>query len=77
MRTIRMTLDEDLVQEVDRVSARLSTSRSAFTRKTLREAIARYRLERLEHSHRRGYEQHPVAADESPVREMEQDWGDG
>jgi metal-responsive CopG/Arc/MetJ family transcriptional regulator len=76
MRTIQMTLDDDLVKAVDRVSKELSTSRSAFARKALRDAIARYNLEQLERKHRRGYEQHPVATDEFSVWEMEQAWGD-
>ena len=76
MRTIQMTLDDDLVKAVDRVSKELCTSRSAFARKALRDAIARYRLEQLESKHRRGYEQHPVAADEFSVWETEQAWGD-
>jgi metal-responsive CopG/Arc/MetJ family transcriptional regulator len=76
MRTIQMTLDDDLVKAVDRVSKELSTSRSAFARKALRDAIARYNLEQLERKHRQGYEQHPVAADEFSVWETEQAWGD-
>jgi metal-responsive CopG/Arc/MetJ family transcriptional regulator len=76
MRTIQMTLDDDLVKAVDRVSKELSTSRSAFARKALRDAIARYNLEQLERKHRRGYEQHPLAADEFSVWETEQAWGD-
>ena len=71
-----MTLDEDLVQAVDRVSKQLHTSRSAFTRKALREALARYSLEQLERKHRQGYEQHPVGVDEFSVWETEQAWGD-
>jgi len=76
MRTIQMTLDDDLVKAVDRVSKELSTSRSAFARKALRDALARYNLEQLEQKHRRGYEQHPVAADEFSVWDAEQAWGD-
>lgn len=76
MRTIQMTLDDDLVKAVDRVSKQLQTSRSAFTRKALREALARYNLEQLERKHRQGYQQHPVAVDEFSVWESEQDWGD-
>lgn len=76
MRTIQMTLDEDLVDAVDRVSKQLNTSRSAFTRKALREALARYSLEQQERRHRQGYEQHPPAADEFSVWETEQAWGD-
>lgn len=76
MRTIQMTLDEDLVEAVDRVARQLNTSRSAFTRKALREALARYNLEQQELKHRKGYEKHPVATDEFSVWEAEQAWGD-
>ncbi len=76
MRTIQMTLDDSLVKAVDRVSKELRTSRSAFARKALREALARYTLEQLEHKHRRGYERHPVATNEFSVWESEQAWGD-
>jgi len=76
MRTIQMTLDDDLVKAVDRVSKELRTSRSAFARKALRDALARYGLEQLERKHRRGYQQHPVAGNEFSVWETEQAWGD-
>ena len=76
MRTIQMTLDDDLVKAVDRISKELRTSRSAFTRKALRDALARYSLEQLERKHRLGYERHPVAADEFSVWETEHAWGD-
>ena len=76
MRTIQMTLDDDLVKAVDRVSKQLHTNRSAFTRNALREALARYNLVQLEGKHRQGYERNPVAADEFSVWETEQAWGD-
>jgi metal-responsive CopG/Arc/MetJ family transcriptional regulator len=76
MRTIQMTLDDDLVTAVDRVSKELRTSRSAFARKALRDALARCTLEQLECKHRRGYERYPVAVDEFSVWETEQAWGD-
>jgi len=76
MRTIQMTLDDDLVKAVDRISKQLHTSRSAFTRKALREALVRHQLQQLELKHRQGYEQHPVAGDEFSVWEKEQVWGD-
>jgi metal-responsive CopG/Arc/MetJ family transcriptional regulator len=76
MRTIQMTLDDDLVKAVDRVSKQLHTSRSAFTRKALREALERHNLEQLERKHRMGYERQPVTADEFTVWENEQEWGD-
>ena len=76
MRTIQMTLDDELVEAVDRISKELRTSRSAFTRKALRDALARYNLEQLELKHRRGYERHPAAAGEFSVWEAEHVWGD-
>ena len=71
-----MTLDEDLIKEVDHVSKQLHTSRSGFTRKALREALVRYRLEQLERKHRQGYERIPVVSEEFSVWEAEQAWGD-
>jgi len=76
MRTIQMTLDEDLVNAVDRVSKKLHTSRSAFTRKALQEALIRYKLEQQECRHRQGYVQNPIETDEFSVWETEQVWGD-
>ena len=76
MRTIQMTLDDDLVKAVDRVSKQLKTSRSAFTRKALRDALSRINIERLELKHREGYEKSPVTVDEFSVWESEQAWGD-
>ena len=64
MITIQMTLDDNLVKAVDRVSKELSTSRSAFTRKALQDALVRYKIEQLERKHRRGYEQNPMASNE-------------
>jgi metal-responsive CopG/Arc/MetJ family transcriptional regulator len=71
-----MTLDDDLVEAVDRVSKELHTSRSAFARKALRDALARHSRKQLECEHRRGYELRPVAAGEFSAWETEQLWGD-
>jgi metal-responsive CopG/Arc/MetJ family transcriptional regulator len=76
MRTIQMTLDDNLVKAVDRVAKELKTSRSAFTRKALQDALIRYNLEQLEKKHRRGYEQYPASVDEFSVWEPEQAWSD-
>lgn len=76
MRTIQMTLDDELVDAVDRVSEELNTSRSAFTRQALREALERHRRQALEDRHRQGYEKHPRVAEEFGVWETEQAWGE-
>jgi len=75
MRTVQMTLDEELIQLVDKAVKELNTTRSSFTRKALREAIKRLYTERQEDKHRRGYKHHPVSKYEFSVWEDEQDWG--
>jgi metal-responsive CopG/Arc/MetJ family transcriptional regulator len=70
-----MTLDNDLVKTVDRVSNEIPISRSAFTRKALRDALVRCAIEKLERKHRIGYERYPVSADESSAWDCEQVWG--
>ena len=76
MRTIQMTLDDELVKTVDAISKELKTSRSAFTRHALHEAVKRHNVERLESKHRKGYAIHPVNKEEISIWENEQDWGD-
>ena len=67
-----MTLDEALVEAVDSAARRLGTTRSAFTRKALTDALERVRVEALEKRHRRGYERHPVRPGEFSGWEQEQ-----
>jgi metal-responsive CopG/Arc/MetJ family transcriptional regulator len=76
VKTVQMTLDDDLVKSVDRVVRVLHTSRSAFTRDALRDALAKHELRQMEQKHRRGYAEKPVAVAEFSVWEDEQAWGD-
>jgi metal-responsive CopG/Arc/MetJ family transcriptional regulator len=74
MRTVRITLDDDLVAAVDEVAGKLQTTRSAFAREAMRAAIRRFHESQLEHRHRRGYEFHPSQKSEFAVWENEQTW---
>ena len=74
MRTVQMTLDEDLVEAVDRAARKLGKSRSAFAREALREALARVRARALEEKHRAGYSRKPARRGEFSVWEAEQVW---
>jgi metal-responsive CopG/Arc/MetJ family transcriptional regulator len=76
VRTIQMTLDEDLVSKVDDIVYKLETTRSAFTRDALREAVEQYNTLKLEEKHRKGYLLHPGNKEEFAVWEEEQNWGD-
>jgi len=70
-----MTLEDNLVESVDRIVRELKTTRSAFTRTALREAINNLTVRQLEKKHRKGYEIHPANKDEFSVWEREQNWG--
>ena len=76
MKTVQMTLDEELLAAVDKMVRKLKTTRSAFTRKALTDAIERLNVSRLEQKHQQGYAQRPVAKNEFSVWENEQKWGD-
>lgn len=76
MRTVQMTLDENLIHAVDSVAKELRTTRSAFTRAALQRAITHIRMEKLEERHRQGYLNKPVSEDEFSMWEEEQKWGD-
>jgi metal-responsive CopG/Arc/MetJ family transcriptional regulator len=76
MRTVQMTLDEELVKAVDQAVKRLGTTRSAFTRNALQEALKKVRSAELDRKHREGYARKPVKHGEFSVWESEQVWGD-
>jgi metal-responsive CopG/Arc/MetJ family transcriptional regulator len=74
MKAVQMTLDEDLIVQVDRAARRLKTTRSEFTRRALREALKHLTTLQREAQHRRGYAAQPVEKDEFSGWESEQVW---
>ena len=76
MKTVQMTLDENLVRAVDSAAKKLRTTRSAFTREALRSALKEVRMRELESKHREGYRRKPVKRGEFSDWESEQVWGD-
>jgi len=54
MRTVQLTLDEELVDAVDKIARKLGTTRSGFTREALRAALARSKEREKERKHREG-----------------------
>ena len=62
-----MTLDEDLLINVDKVVKRIGITRSVFTRRALREALKKDRINELERRHREGYKRKPVKHEEFSV----------
>ena len=55
---------------------KLRTTRSAFTRLALKEALRNLKIKQLENQHRQGYHAHPSTRNEVGVWEKEQAWGD-
>ena len=76
MKTVQMTLEPELVAQVDRVARRIGLTRSAFTRSALRAAIERLRVQELERRHREGYRQKPARRGEFDAWTREQAWPD-
>jgi metal-responsive CopG/Arc/MetJ family transcriptional regulator len=76
VKTVQMTLDETLVLRVDRAARKLGTSRSAFTREALREALTRLTTLERERRHRKGYEARPVRRGEFDAWAKAQVWPD-
>lgn len=76
MRTVQLTLDEDLIEQVDALAKQMGTTRSGLTREALRAAIARRRTQALERKHRRGYRKKPVKKGEFDIWQTQQKWGD-
>jgi metal-responsive CopG/Arc/MetJ family transcriptional regulator len=67
MKVVQMTLDEDLLINVDKVVKRIGITRSVFTRRALREALKKDRINELERRHREGYKRKPVKHEEFSV----------
>jgi metal-responsive CopG/Arc/MetJ family transcriptional regulator len=75
MKTIQMTIDESLLQQVDQTVQDLNTTRSAFIRLALEQALRQYRVRRLEERDATGYTAVPANSTETDEWTNEQDWG--
>ncbi len=76
MVTVQMTMDERLVKRVDDLAHKLRTSRSAFAREALKEALRKHQVLELEKKHKNGYLRYPAKKGEFDIFEDAQAWGD-
>ncbi len=74
MKTIQMTIDEQLLLEVDKAVRDLETSRSAFLRDALQQALRQIRITAMERQQIAGYTRYPTEVDEFDVWQNEQVW---
>jgi len=75
MKTIRMTIDEPLLIQVDQAIQALNTTRSAFIREAILLALRQQKIRKLEQQQAEGYARHPVEPGEFDIGESEQVWG--
>lgn len=76
MKTIQMTIDETLLEEVDKTVDELQTTRSAFIREALEQALSAYHVRRLEERDEAGYKAIPAEPAATDEWSNEQEWGD-
>ena len=76
MKTVQMTINEELLAQVDEVVQAEGSNRSAFIRQALEDALRHYSIAQLEQQHIAGYLQQPVTSGEFDDWVAEQAWGD-
>jgi metal-responsive CopG/Arc/MetJ family transcriptional regulator len=76
LKTIQMTIDEELLKEVDMAVQDLGTSRSAFLRAALQQALKHLQIAAMERQQVAGYHRHPVDPGEFDIWQGEQLWED-
>jgi metal-responsive CopG/Arc/MetJ family transcriptional regulator len=64
MKTIQLTIDDELLAEVDQATAELHMDRSAFIRHALQRALRQHRIQQLEQQHIKRYQDQPIVLGE-------------
>ena len=75
MKTIQITLDEDLLSRIDKAIQELNTTRSTLIQASFQYYLERLRIKKLEKKHRDGHLKQSVAKGKFDVWEGEQAWG--
>jgi len=77
LKTIQITLSDQLLARLDTAVTEMDTNRSVFARQAFELALARQTIARKEQQDAEGYARHPVQPDEFDVWQVEQAWGEG
>ena len=75
MKTIQITIDEELLERVDSATQLQRVARSQFIRTALKDALRRLAIEELEQKQAEGYRLAPVTPGEFDIWESGQAWG--
>ena len=76
MKTVQITMDDELVERVDERAKRLGSTRSGFARQALRAALARYEETEEEERQKAGYRRIPPTPQEFTIADEDHAWGD-
>ena len=76
MKTISVTVDDEILQAVDTLTKMSGMPFSAFIEYALRLALQQHRIKELEEKHKQGYLKKPVEEGEFSEWEDEQVWVD-
>jgi metal-responsive CopG/Arc/MetJ family transcriptional regulator len=76
LKTIQITLPQELLSRIDQTVTELDTNRSALARQAFEDILFRLRIEQMERQHAEGYARQPEDPDEIALWESIQDWGD-
>ncbi len=77
MKTVQITMDDELVERVDERAKRLGATRSEFVRQALQAALARYEESEQEERLKGGYRRIPPTPQEFAIPDEDHAWGDG
>ncbi len=75
MKTIQITIPEDLLVRLDQAVAERGTNRSALARQAFEDLLFRLAVEKMEQQDAEGYARQPQDLDEIADWESIQDWG--
>ena len=75
MKTVQITMDDELVERVDERAKRLGATRSEFARQALQAVLARYEEAEQEERLKGGYRRIPPTPQEFAIPDKDHDWG--
>ncbi len=76
MKTIQLTIEEDLLSRVNHAVQQQQTTWSEFLRASLLHYLEQLQIKEMEKRHHEGYSKQPVQAGEFDVWENEQAWSE-
>jgi metal-responsive CopG/Arc/MetJ family transcriptional regulator len=76
VKTIQMTIEEELLDRVDRFIQPLGVARSAFIRQALESELRQLSIRQKEQQQITGYQKFPIKKEEFASWEDEQQWGE-